>query len=81
MLTITDPQLARKLAGDTLITLKLTITNSDEQGAEGVKIAQALLADGSPISIHKLQQKLNTLAASDSGATHYWIDSESIYQR
>lgn len=80
-LTITDPQLARKLAGDTVITLKLAITSSDEQGAEGVKIAQALLADGSPISTHKLQLKLNTLAASASGATHYWIDSGSIYQR
>ncbi|MCX2959333.1 MAG: virulence factor SrfB, partial [Serratia symbiotica] len=70
--------LARKLAGDTVITLKLAITSSDEQGAEGVKIAQALLADGSPISTHKLQLKLNTLAASASGATHYWIDSGSI---
>ncbi|CAI2785977.1 Uncharacterized protein conserved in bacteria, putative virulence factor [Serratia grimesii] len=80
-LTITDPQLARKLAGDAVINLRLAITSNDEQGAEGVSIAQAHLADGTPIPAHHLQLKLNTLAASASGATHYWIDSGSIYQR
>ncbi|CAI2530080.1 Uncharacterized protein conserved in bacteria, putative virulence factor [Serratia liquefaciens] len=80
-LTITDPLLARKLAGDAVISLRLAITGSEAQGAEGVKIAQAMLADGSPVHAHQLQLKLNTLAASASGATHYWIDSGSIYQR
>ncbi len=80
-LTINDAQLARKLAGDAVITLRLAITASAEQGAESVKIAQALLADGSPVPAHHLQLKLNTLAASASGATHYWIDSGSIYPR
>ena len=79
-LTINDAQLARKLAGDAVITLRLAITASAEQGAESVKIAQALLADGSPVPAHHLQLKLNT-AASASGATHYWIDSGSIYPR
>lgn len=80
-LTITDPLLARKLAGDAVISLRLSITGSEAQGAEGVKIAHAMLADGSPVHAHQLQLKLNTLAASASGATHYWIDSGSIYQR
>ncbi|WP_250148456.1 molecular chaperone [Serratia marcescens] len=80
-LTINDAQLARKLAGDAVITLRLAITASAEQGAESVRIAQALLADGSPVPAHHLQLKLNTLAASASGATHYWIDSGSIYPR
>ncbi|PJN91898.1 virulence factor SrfB, partial [Bacillus sp. mrc49] len=48
-LTITDPLLARKLAGDAVISLRLAITGSEKQGAEGVKIAQAMLADGSPV--------------------------------
>ncbi|MDA4747701.1 virulence factor SrfB, partial [Enterobacter hormaechei] len=61
-LTITDPQLARKLAGDAVINLRLAITSNDEQGAEGVSIAQAHLADGTPIPAHHLQLKLNTLA-------------------
>jgi len=80
-LTINDAQLARKLAGDAVIGLRLAITASAEQGAESVKIAQAVLADGSPVPAHHLQLKLNTLAASASGATHYWIDSGSIYPR
>ncbi|MBE1043339.1 virulence factor SrfB, partial [Escherichia coli] len=33
-LTINDAQLARKLAGDAVITLRLAITASAEQGAE-----------------------------------------------
>jgi hypothetical protein len=80
-LAITDPQLARKVAGDATIGLRLAITGSGQYGAEGVKIAQALLGDGSPVPAHQLQLKLNTLAAGASGATHYWIDSGSIYTR
>ncbi|CAI1614290.1 Uncharacterized protein conserved in bacteria, putative virulence factor [Serratia quinivorans] len=80
-LTITDAALARKLAGDAVISLRLVITGNGEQGAEGVSIAEARLADGTPVPADSLQLKLNTLAASASGATHYWIDSGSIYQQ
>jgi hypothetical protein len=79
-LTITDAALARKLAGDAVISLRLAITGNDRQGAEGVSISEARLADGTPVPADSLQLKLNTLAASASGATHYWIDSGSIYQ-
>lgn len=79
-LTITDAPLARKLAGDTVISLRLILTGNDGQGAEGVGIAEARLTDGTPVPAHHLQLKLNTLAASASGATHYWIDSGSLYQ-
>jgi len=79
-LTITDAQLARKLAGDTVISLRLLLTGNDGQGADGVGIAEARLTDGTPVPAHHLQLKLNTLAASASGATHYWIDSGSLYQ-
>ena len=79
-LTITDAALARKLAGDAVISLRLAITGNDRQGAEGVSIAEARLADGTPVPANSLQLKLNTLAASASGATHYWIDSGSLYQ-
>ncbi|CAI2517903.1 Uncharacterized protein conserved in bacteria, putative virulence factor [Serratia ficaria] len=80
-LTIADTQLARRLAGDAVISLRLAVTGSAEQGGEGVEIAEALLADGTPVPAHQLQLKLNTLAASASGAAHYWIDSGSIYTR
>lgn len=80
-LTIADAQLARRLAGDAVISLRLAVTGSAEQGAEGVEIAEALLDDGTPVPAHQLQLKLNTLAASASGAAHYWIDSGSIYTR
>jgi len=81
-LSISDHKLARRIAGDNVLTLKLKVSkegNSDSP--EKVEIADAELQDGTPIPPAHLRLKLNTLAASGSGATHYWIDSGSVFKK
>ncbi len=75
-LTITDPQLARRLAGDNLLHVKLA---PQPEAPARWRITAAELDDGSPVSTEHVQLKLNTLADSVSGATHYWIDSGSVF--
>lgn len=75
-LTITDPQLARRLAGDHLLHVRLA---PQPEPPARWQITAAELEDGSPVPTEHLQLKLNTLADAAAGATHYWIDSGSVF--
>ncbi len=75
-LTIINPQLARNLAGDNLLRVKIA-PQPDSPARWSVTSAE--LEDGSPVPTEHLQLKLNTLIDSATGATHYWIDSGSVF--
>ncbi|MCL2900300.1 virulence factor SrfB [Brenneria tiliae] len=82
ILSIVDQELARKVVGDSVLRVRLAVTGGDElHGPEHFAIADAVLDDGSRIPPQHLRLKLNTLAANDSGATHYWIDSGSVFRK
>ncbi|PWC12523.1 virulence factor SrfB [Brenneria corticis] len=82
ILSIVDQELARKVVGDNVLRVRLAVTGGDERhGPERFAIADAVLDDGSRIPPQHLRLKLNTLAANDSGATHYWIDSGSVFRK
>ncbi|AIR62439.1 virulence factor SrfB [Cedecea neteri] len=76
-LAINSPQLAKSIAGDGVLNVRLKQTRE----AESFSLAEAWLSDGSKVPLEQLSFKLNTLAGSYSGATHYWIDSGSVYQK
>jgi len=79
-LSIVDQQLARRVSGNSILRVKLALVHGDNPDEpERLTIAEARLEDGGKIPLHHLQLKLNTLAGSSSGETHYWIDSGSIY--
>ncbi|CNL04448.1 virulence factor SrfB [Yersinia frederiksenii] len=88
-LSIVDPELARKVAGDSVLHIKLKLVKGDshvankhsENGPERFEIADAVLLDGSRVPLHHLRLKLNTLASNGSGSTHYWIDSGSVFRK
>lgn len=81
-LSISDHKLARRIAGDNVLTLKLKVSKEGTSDSpEKVEIAEAALQDGTHIPPEHLRLKLNTLAASGSGATHYWIDSGSVFKK
>lgn len=81
-LSITDPQLARKLAGDSVLRIRLAAEREPGQsGPERFAIAAAALQDGSRVPLSDVRLKLNTLAGGGSGATHYWIDSGSVVKK
>lgn len=81
-LSISDHKLARRIAGDNVLTLKLKVSKEENADSpEKVEIADATLQDGTHIPSNQLRLKLNTLAASGSGATHYWIDSGSVFKK
>lgn len=81
-LSIADPQLARSVAGDKTLKIKLAVAESQgDFGPERFAIAEATLDDGSPVPLEHLRLRLNTLASSGSGLTHYWIDSGSVYKK
>lgn len=81
-LSIADPQLARSVAGDKVLKIKLAVAKvSGEFGPERFEIADATLDDGTRVPLEHLRLKLNTLASSGSGLTHYWIDSGSVYKK
>lgn len=80
-LSFADPQLARRVAGDKVLKIRLTVTNTSESGPERFEIAEASLDDGTRVPLEHLRLKLNTLASSGSGLTHYWIDSGSVYKK
>jgi hypothetical protein len=81
-LHIADPQLARSVAGDKVLKIKLAVAKeSGDFGPERFEIADATLDDGTQVPLEHLRLKLNTLASSGSGLTHYWIDSGSVYKK
>ncbi|WP_409308774.1 virulence factor SrfB [Pectobacterium sp. B1J-3] len=81
-LSIVDQDLARKVVGDSILRVKLAVTKGDGQDSpERFEIASAELEDGTPIPPAHLRLKLNTLTANGTGATHYWIDSGSVFRK
>lgn len=81
-LTIVDSQLARSVAGDKVLRIKLAVSRPfGEFGPERFDIADATLDDGSQVPLEHLRLRLNTLASSGSGMAHYWIDSGSVYKK
>ncbi|CAG75119.1 putative virulence effector protein [Pectobacterium atrosepticum SCRI1043] len=82
MLSIVDQDLARKVVGDSKLRVRLAVTKGDDQDSpERFEIADAVLEDGTRVPPHHLRLKLNTLSANGSGATHYWIDSGSVFKK
>ncbi|WP_426818153.1 virulence factor SrfB [Winslowiella sp. 2C04] len=81
-LSITDPTLARKVAGDSELRIRLrVVTGEDPHSPERFEIADARLADGSRIPLEHLRLSLNTLSASGNSAAQYWIDSGSVFKK
>ena len=81
-LSIVDSQLARSVAGDKVLRIKLAVSRPfGEFGPERFDIADATLDDGSQVPLEHLRLRLNTLASSGSGMAHYWIDSGSVYKK
>ncbi|CNK66136.1 virulence factor SrfB [Yersinia aleksiciae] len=93
-LSIVDQELARKVAGDSVLHVRLKLAKGDKQyvdkqyvdkqienSPERFEIADAVLQDGSRVPPHHLRLKLNTLASNGSGSTHYWIDSGSVFRK
>ncbi|RPH24792.1 virulence factor SrfB [Buttiauxella warmboldiae] len=76
-LAINSPQLAKEIAGEGVLNVRLQQTRE----ADAFVLAEAWLQDGSKVPLSQLSFKLNTLAGSYSGASHYWIDSGSLYQK
>lgn len=81
-LSIVDPELARKVAGDSVLHVRLKVVPGDDNPTpERVEIASAVLGSGHTISPHQLRLKLNTLSSTVSGMAHYWIDSGSVFKK
>ncbi|RNM03831.1 virulence factor SrfB [Dickeya undicola] len=81
-LSIVDPELARKVAGDSVLHVRLKVVPGDDNlTPERVEIADAVLGSGLAISPHQLRLKLNTLSSTVSGMAHYWIDSGSVFKK
>ncbi|OAT26034.1 SrfB family protein [Buttiauxella ferragutiae ATCC 51602] len=76
-LAINSQQLAKAIAGEGVLNVRLQQTRE----ADAFVLAEAWLQDGSKVPLNQLSFKLNTLAGSYSGASHYWIDSGSVYQK
>lgn len=72
MLTINSASLAQSIADDGVLNVRLQQTCK----ANVFVLAEAWLQDGSKVPLSQLNLKLNTL-----GASHYWIDSGSVYQK
>jgi len=81
-LSIVDQELARKVAGDSVLRIKLkAIKGQDQSGTERFELAEAILDNGNRVPLHKLRFRLNTLSATSTGTHHYWIDSGSVFTR
>ncbi|MGM3172568.1 virulence factor SrfB [Dickeya lacustris] len=86
-LSIVDPELARKVAGDSVLRVRLNVVPGDTYFCgdnvtpERFEIAEAVLGSGHTLSPHQLRLKLNTLSSTVSGIAHYWIDSGSVFKK
>lgn len=81
-LTINDAQLARKVAGDSVLRVKLAVEPSAQSGSpERFVLADARLDDGTRVPLTQLSLKLNTLSASGNANAQYWIDSGSVFKK
>ena len=81
-LTINDAQLARKVAGDSILRVKLAVEPGSQSGSpERFVLADARLDDGTRVPLSQLSLKLNTLSASGNANAQYWIDSGSVFKK
>lgn len=81
-LTINDAQLARKVAGDSILRVKLAVEPGTQSGSpERFVLADARLDDGTRVPLSQLSLKLNTLSASGNANAQYWIDSGSVFKK
>lgn len=77
ILQINAPDLAKAIAGDGVLSVRLQYHSQNG----GFTLVEPRMQDGTPVSIDKISLKLNTLAGSYRGDTHYWIDSGSVYPK
>ncbi|MDI9228670.1 virulence factor SrfB, partial [Serratia bockelmannii] len=81
-LSITDPQLARKVAGESVLRIKLAVQPGPENfGPERLVLSDARMDDGTRVPLEQLSLKLNTLSATGNANAQYWIDSGSVCKR
>ena len=79
-LSITDPEIARAVAGDAVLQVRLMLSGGRPgEGPEAFTLCDARLQDGTQIPCDALSLKLNTLADRRSSGSRYWIDSGSLY--
>lgn len=77
LLKINSPQLAKSIAGDGVLHVRL----QQDPHSGGFSLMEARMQDGTPVPLNELKLKLNTLANSYNGVNHYWIDSGSVYPK
>lgn len=78
-LSIDDPALAKSIAGDGVLHVRLQLQPNGSHGPDAFELAEAWLQDGKKVPLAQLSLKLNTLAYRQSSANYYWIDSGSVY--
>lgn len=79
-LGIRSPELARTLAGDGVLNVRLKLVHAQgEEEACTFELAEAALQTGERVGLDALALKLNTLADRRINGQHYWIDSGSVY--
>ncbi|EEE9618275.1 virulence factor SrfB, partial [Salmonella enterica subsp. enterica serovar Typhimurium] len=79
-LSINSAELAKTIAGDGVLNVRLKLRGSSKDSApESFILSDAWLQDGTPVAADALTLKLNTLADRRHSGSHYWIDSGSVY--
>ncbi|ECC3241145.1 hypothetical protein XS24_17915, partial [Salmonella enterica subsp. enterica] len=79
-LSINSAELAKTIAGDGVLNVRLKLRDSSKDSApESFILSDAWLQDGTPVAADALTLKLNTLADRRHSGSHYWIDSGSVY--
>ncbi|ECN0645192.1 virulence factor SrfB, partial [Salmonella enterica subsp. enterica serovar Typhimurium] len=79
-LSINSAELAKTIAGDGVLNVRLKLRGSSKDSAPELFIlSDAWLQDGTPVAADALTLKLNTLADRRHSGSHYWIDSGSVY--
>ncbi|HAU7281071.1 TPA: hypothetical protein JEN14_004497, partial [Salmonella enterica subsp. enterica serovar Wangata] len=79
-LSINSAELAKTIAGDGVLNVRLKLRGSSKDSApESFILNDAWLQDGTPVAADALTLKLNTLADRRHSGSHYWIDSGSVY--
>lgn len=79
-LSINSPELAKNIAGDGLLNVRLQLTGGKKaHGPESFMLSEAWLQDGTQVAADALTFKLNTLADRRHSGSYYWIDSGSVY--
>ncbi|WP_312111206.1 virulence factor SrfB [Pantoea septica] len=81
-LTLNDAQLARKVAGESVLRVKLAVAPGPTlPGPERLVLSDARLDDGTRVPLEQLSLKLNTLSPTGNANAQYWIDSGSLCKR